>query len=36
MIRSLHLNNYKSLFDLTLEVGRFNILIGENGCGKSR
>lgn len=35
MIRSLHINNYKSLFDLTLEVGRFNILIGENGCGKS-
>jgi predicted ATPase len=35
MIRSLHINNYKSLFDLTLEVGRFNVLIGENGCGKS-
>jgi len=35
MIKQLHINNYKSLFDLTLEVGRFNILIGENGCGKS-
>jgi predicted ATPase len=35
MIRQLHINNYKSLFDLTLEVGRFNVLIGENGCGKS-
>ncbi|MBT9097956.1 hypothetical protein [Methylovulum psychrotolerans] len=30
MIRQLHINNYKSLFDLTLEVGRFNVLIGEN------
>ncbi|MCK9622830.1 MAG: AAA family ATPase [Methylobacter sp.] len=35
MIRKLHINNYKSLHDLTLEVGRFNVLIGENGCGKS-
>jgi predicted ATPase len=35
MIRQLHINNYKSLFDLTLEVGRFNVFIGENGCGKS-
>ncbi|MDD5275491.1 MAG: AAA family ATPase [Methylovulum sp.] len=35
MIRQLHINNYKSLSDLTLEVRRFNVLIGENGCGKS-
>ncbi|TRX00707.1 AAA family ATPase [Candidatus Methylobacter oryzae] len=35
MIRKLHINNYKSLHDLTLDVGRFNVLIGENGCGKS-
>jgi len=35
MIRELHINNYKSLNDLTLEVGRFNVFIGENGCGKS-
>ncbi len=35
MIRELQINNYKSLQDLTLEVGRFNVLIGENGCGKS-
>jgi len=35
MIRKLQINNYKSLHDLTLEVGRFNVLIGENGCGKS-
>jgi predicted ATPase len=35
MIRKLQINNYKSLHELTLEVGRFNVLIGENGCGKS-
>ena len=35
MIRKLRINNYKSLHDLTLEVGRFNVFIGENGCGKS-
>jgi len=35
MIRELQINNYKSLHELTLEVGRFNVLIGENGCGKS-
>ncbi len=35
MIQSLHIKNYKSIADLTLEFGRFNVLIGENGCGKS-
>jgi len=35
MIRKLQINNYKSLHDLTLDVGRFNVFIGENGCGKS-
>lgn len=35
MICKLHINNYKSLHGLTLDVGRFNVLIGENGCGKS-
>jgi AAA15 family ATPase/GTPase len=35
MIRELHINNYKSLHELTLNVGRFNVFIGENGCGKS-
>ncbi|MEN9848152.1 MAG: hypothetical protein RL368_892 [Pseudomonadota bacterium] len=35
MISKLEIHNYKSLNDLTLEVGRFNVLIGENGCGKS-
>jgi AAA15 family ATPase/GTPase len=35
MIRELQINNYKSLHELSLEVGRFNVFIGENGCGKS-
>lgn len=35
MIRELHINNYKSLHDITVDVARFNVLIGENGCGKS-
>lgn len=35
MIRRLHIQNYKSLFDVSLEVGRFNLFIGENGSGKS-
>lgn len=35
MIRELQINNYKSLHNMTLDVARFNVLIGENGCGKS-
>ena len=35
MIRELHINNYKFLHELTLDVGRFNVFIGENSCGKS-
>jgi predicted ATPase len=35
MITELKIENYKSIKDLTLEVGRVNVLIGENGCGKS-
>jgi AAA15 family ATPase/GTPase len=35
MIRQLHISNYKSLNDLTVDVGRFNVIIGENGSGKS-
>ncbi|MFI3190642.1 hypothetical protein BCS42_10300 [Crenothrix sp. D3] len=35
MITELKIENYKSIQDLTLEVGRVNVLIGENGCGKS-
>lgn len=35
MITELKIENYKSIQNLTLEVGRVNVLIGENGCGKS-
>ncbi|MDD1607355.1 MAG: AAA family ATPase, partial [Methylococcaceae bacterium] len=35
MITELKIENYKSIQDLTLDVGRVNVLIGENGCGKS-
>src|SRR6476620_6764961 len=35
MIKSVHINNFKSVLNLKIELGRFNVLIGENGCGKS-
>jgi predicted ATPase len=35
MITELKIENYKSIQDLTLDVGRVNVFIGENGCGKS-
>lgn len=35
MVQSIHIKNFKSVVDLTLELGSFNVLIGENGCGKS-
>lgn len=35
MIDSIRIRNYKSIVDLTLELGRFNVIIGTNGCGKS-
>ena len=35
MITEIEIENYKSLHRLNLKVGRFNVLIGENGCGKS-
>lgn len=35
MLRSLSIKNYKSILDLQLELGRINVFIGENGCGKS-
>ena len=35
MIESIRIRNYKSIVDLTLELGRFNVIIGTNGCGKS-
>ncbi|MCX6350687.1 MAG: AAA family ATPase [Bacteroidetes bacterium] len=35
MIKSIQIKNFKSVVDLSLEIGSFNVLIGENGCGKS-
>ncbi len=35
MIQKIRIQNYKSIADLTLELGQFNVFIGENGCGKT-
>ena len=35
MIKSIQIQNFKSVVDLQLDLGSFNVLIGENGCGKS-
>lgn len=35
MIKSVKIENYKSIQSLELDVGRFNVIIGENGAGKS-
>jgi hypothetical protein len=35
MIKTIEIQNFKSIQQLSLELGQVNILIGENGCGKS-
>jgi len=35
MIKSIRIRNFKSVVDLSIDLGNFNVLIGENGCGKS-
>ncbi len=35
MIKEITIRNYKSIHDLTMELGHVNVLIGENGCGKT-
>lgn len=35
MIDSIEIKNFKSIVDLKVDLGRFNIVIGENGCGKT-
>ena len=35
MIKKVEIENYKSIDKLDLEIGQFNVFIGENGCGKS-
>jgi len=35
MIQTVRIKNYKSILDHSIELGRVNIFIGENGCGKT-
>ncbi|MCP4151663.1 MAG: AAA family ATPase, partial [bacterium] len=35
MIKEITIKNFKSINELKLELGRFNVFIGENGCGKT-
>lgn len=35
MIQRLRLQQYRSVRDLTLELGPVNVMTGPNGCGKS-
>lgn len=35
MISELKIQNFKSVFDNTMEISNVNVLIGENGCGKT-
>ena len=35
MIDNLRIRNYKSIVDISIDLGRFNVIIGTNGCGKS-
>lgn len=35
MISDITIKNFKSVVDVSLPLGRFNLLIGANGCGKS-
>ncbi len=35
MIDEIKIKNFKSINELTFEPGRVNVIIGENGCGKS-
>ena len=35
MIEKIKITNFKSIEELELDLGRVNVLIGENGCGKT-
>ncbi len=35
MVTKINIKNFKSIVDLELPLGHFNVLIGANGCGKT-
>lgn len=35
LIKNIQINSYKSIVNDTIELGRFNVFIGVNGCGKT-
>ncbi|QTA80825.1 AAA ATPase-like domain-containing protein [Desulfonema limicola] len=35
MLKKLEIKNYKSILNETIELGKINFFIGENGCGKT-
>ncbi len=35
MLQTITINNFKSIVKDTIDLGRVNVFIGENGCGKS-
>ncbi len=35
MIRSVRIQGFKSLADVRVDLGRFNVFVGPNGCGKT-
>ncbi|MCU0440548.1 MAG: AAA family ATPase [Raineya sp.] len=35
MVKKIHIQNFKSIVDLELELGNLNVFIGENGAGKT-
>lgn len=35
MIKEIEIQNFKSIHAIKIELGRFNVFIGENGCGKT-
>lgn len=35
LVHQVHIEGFKSIEKLSIDLGRMNVLIGENGCGKS-
>lgn len=35
MLKTINIKNFKSVNDLEIDLGRINVFIGENGCGKT-